>query len=188
MAELVKQGQSQAPGIYPRWARSGYAAPRRSSHCGTAKRIFALGARHGSGHPADFAGTGDRPSPLQPAGRGFLTGEIKSYEDIPEDDYRRNDPRYQGENFTKNLALVDVVKDIAQSQDAATGQVALAWLLAQGEDIVPIPGTKRLKYLEENAASVAVSLTAHDLARLDALATQTSGPRYNERGMGMVER
>ena len=89
--------------------------------------------------------------PYSPLGRGFLTGEIKSYEDIPEDDYRRNDPRYQGENFAKNMALVDVVKDIARSKDAAPGQIALAWLLAQGSDIVPIPGTKRLKYLEENA-------------------------------------
>ena len=126
--------------------------------------------------------------PYSPLGRGFLTGEIKSYEDIPEDDYRRNDPRYQGENFAKNMALVDVVKDIARSKNAAPGQIALAWLLAQGEDITPIPGTKRLKYLEENAASVAVALTADDLARLDALATQTAGPRYGERGMGMVER
>ena len=126
--------------------------------------------------------------PYSPLGRGFLTGEIKSYADIPEDDYRRNDPRYQGENFAKNMALVDVVKDIAHSKDAVPSQIALAWLLAQGKDIAPIPGTKRLKYLEENAAAAAVSLTAGDLARLDALATQTSGPRYGERGMGMVER
>ena len=126
--------------------------------------------------------------PYSPLGRGFLTGQIKSYEDIPEDDYRRNDPRYQGENFAKNMELVDVVKDIARSKDAAPGQIALAWLLAQGDDIAPIPGTKRLKYLEENAGAAAVSLTSDDLARLDALATQTAGPRYGERGMGMVER
>ncbi len=126
--------------------------------------------------------------PYSPLGRGFLTGEIKSYEDIPEADYRRSDPRYQGENFAKNMALVDVVKEIARSKDAAPSQIALAWLLAQGEDVAPIPGTKRLKYLEENAASVAVPLTPDDLARLDALATRTSGPRYGERMMGMVER
>ena len=126
--------------------------------------------------------------PYSPLGRGFLTGEIKSFEDIPEDDYRRNDPRYQGENFAKNMELVDVVQDIARSKDAAPGQIALAWLLAQGEDIVPIPGTKRLQYLEENAASAAISLTVDDLARLDALATRTAGPRYGERGMDMVER
>lgn len=126
--------------------------------------------------------------PYSPLGRGFLTGEIKSYEDIPEDDYRRNDPRYQGENFAKNMTLVDIVKDIARSKEAAPGQIALAWLLAQGADIAPIPGTKRLKYLEENAASVAVSLTPDDLARLNDLATRTSGPRYGERGLSMVER
>lgn len=126
--------------------------------------------------------------PFSPLGRGFLTGEIKSYDDIPEGDYRRNDPRYMGDNFAKNMALVDVVKEIAGAKDATPGQIALAWLLAQGEDIVPIPGTKRLKYLEENAAAAQVSLAAEDLARLDVLATQTSGPRYGEQGMKMVER
>ena len=126
--------------------------------------------------------------PFSPLGRGFLTGEIKSYDDIPEGDYRRNDPRYQGENFAKNLELVNVVKEIAQTKNAAPGQIALAWLLAQGTDIAPIPGTKRLKYLEENAQAVDVSLSHDDLAKLEALATQTSGPRYGENGMKMVER
>ncbi len=126
--------------------------------------------------------------PFSPLGRGFLTGEIKSYEDIPEGDYRRNDPRYQGENFGKNLALVDVVKEIAAAKNAAPGQVALAWLLEQGTDIVPIPGTKRLPYLEENAQAVDISLSHDDLAKLELLATQTSGPRYGENGMKMVER
>ncbi len=126
--------------------------------------------------------------PYSPLGRGFLTGEIKSFEDIPQDDYRRNDPRYQGENFSKNMVLVDVVKDIAQSHNAAPGQIALAWLLAQGPDVVPIPGTKRLKYLQENAASANITLSEDDLARLGDIATQTAGPRYGERMMGMVER
>ena len=126
--------------------------------------------------------------PFSPLGRGFLTGEIKTFEDIPEGDYRRNDPRYQGENFQKNLALVEVVKGIAQAKNAAPGQIALAWLLAQGPDIAPIPGTKRVKYLEENAQAADISLSPDDLDRLDALATQTSGPRYNERMMAMVER
>ena len=126
--------------------------------------------------------------PFSPLGRGFLTGEIKSYDDIPEGDYRRNDPRYMGENFAKNMEMVGVVKKIAGAKEATPGQIALAWLLAQGKDIAPIPGTKRLKYLEENAAAAAVSLTAEELARLDALATQTSGPRYSEQGMKMVER
>ena len=126
--------------------------------------------------------------PFSPLGRGFLTGEIKSYEDIPEGDYRRNDPRYMGENFAKNMTLVDVVKGIAEAKEATPGQVALAWLLAQGDDIVPIPGTKRLKYLEENAGSVSILLTEEDLSRLNALAVQTSGPRYGEAGMKMAER
>jgi len=126
--------------------------------------------------------------PFSPLGRGFLTGKIKSYEDIPEGDYRRNDPRYQGENFGKNLALVDVVKEIAAAKNAVPGQVALAWLLEQGTDIVPIPGTKRLPYLEENAQAVDISLSHDDLAKLELLATQTSGPRYGENGMKMVER
>ena len=126
--------------------------------------------------------------PFSPLGRGFLTGEIKSYEDIPEGDYRRSDPRYQGANFAKNMTLVDVVKDIARFKEAAPGQVALAWLLAQGEDIVPIPGTKRLKYLEENAAAAEICLTTEEIARLDDLANQTSGPRYGESSMSMVER
>ena len=115
--------------------------------------------------------------PFSPLGRGFLTGEIQSYDDIPEGDYRRNDPRYQGDNFGKNLALVQVVKEMAQSKNAAPGQIALAWLLAQGTDIAPIPGTKRLKYLEENAEAVNVTLSHDDLAKLEALAARTSGPR-----------
>lgn len=126
--------------------------------------------------------------PFSPLGRGFLTGQIKAFEDIPQDDYRRNDPRYQGENFGKNMALVKVVKEIAHAKDAVPGQIALAWLLAQGPDVVPIPGTKRIKYLEENAGAANITLSSNDLARLDALATQTSGPRYSERGMAMVER
>ena len=126
--------------------------------------------------------------PFSPLGRGFLTGDIKSYDDIPEGDYRRNDPRYMGDNFAKNLEVVEVVKEIAAAKDAAPGQIALAWLLAQGADIVPIPGTKRLKYLEENAAAADLALTADEIARLDTLATQTSGPRYGEQGMKMIER
>ncbi len=123
-----------------------------------------------------------------PLGRGFLTGQIQKFEDIPADDFRRSDPRYQGENFSKNLAMVDVVKEIAGAHNAAPGQIALAWVLAQGEDVVPIPGTKRISYLEENADAVNVSLSPEELARLGALATQTVGLRYGERMMAMVER
>ncbi len=126
--------------------------------------------------------------PFSPLGRGFLTGEIRSYDDIPEGDYRRNDPRYMGENFAKNLQMVDVVKEIASAKSAAPGQIALGWLLARGADIAPIPGTKRMKYLEENAAAADIALSPDEIARLDALGAQTSGPRYGESGLKMVER
>src|SRR5581483_2389778 len=100
--------------------------------------------------------------PYSPVGRGFLTGQIKRFEDLADDDYRRTDPGYQGENFQKNLQLVDVVKEIASRHNATPAQVALAWLLHQGEDLVPIPGTKRLKYLEENCAASNLKLQKED--------------------------
>jgi len=126
--------------------------------------------------------------PFSPLGRGFLTGEITRFEDLGEDDYRRSDPRYQGENFAKNMELVAQVKSIAAGHGATPGQVALAWLLAQGGDVVPIPGTKRIKYLEENAGAAGLTLTPAEAARLGELAAATAGPRYGERGMQMVER
>ncbi len=115
-----------------------------------------------------------------PLGRGFLTGQIKSFEDLPEDDYRRFSPRFQGENFDRNLDLVEKVQEIAREKGVAPGQLALAWLLHQGNDIVPIPGTKRRKYLEENAAATEVELTDADLARIDAAAPKgvAAGERY----------
>ena len=125
-----------------------------------------------------------------PLGRGFLTGQIRRFEDLPEDDFRRVSPRFQGENFKKNLGLVEKVKEIANEKDVRPGQLALAWLLHQGEDIVPIPGTKRRKYLEENAAAVEVALTEEDLRRIDEAAPKgvAVGERYNEAGMRTVNR
>ena len=125
-----------------------------------------------------------------PLGRGFLTGQILRFEDLPEDDFRRVSPRFQGENFEKNLGLVEKVKEIANEKDVTPGQLALAWLLHQGEDIVPIPGTKRRKYLEENAAAVEVTLTEEDLRRIDEAAPKgvAAGERYNEAGMRTVNR
>ena len=125
-----------------------------------------------------------------PLGRGFLTGQIRRFEDLPEDDFRRVSPRFQGENFKKNLGLVEKVKEIANEKDVTPGQLALAWLLHQGEDIVPIPGTKRRKYLEENAAAVEVALTEEDLRRIDEVAPKgvAAGERYNEAGMRTVNR
>jgi aryl-alcohol dehydrogenase-like predicted oxidoreductase len=128
--------------------------------------------------------------PYSPLGRGFLTGRITSPEDFEEDDFRRNAPRFQGENFQKNLDLVDRVREIAQEKDVTAGQLALAWLLYQGEDVVPIPGTKRREYLEENAAAANVELTGEDLRRIEEVAPAgaAAGERYDEAGMGSVNR
>src|SRR5690242_16129686 len=117
-----------------------------------------------------------------PLGRGFLTGQIKRPEDIQDGDWRRNHPRFQGENFQKNLDLVGRVEALAREKACTPGQLALAWLLAQGDDIVPIPGTKRVSRLEENAAAVDVELTEDDLARIDAAAPRGAGVglRYPE--------
>ncbi|QTM99078.1 aldo/keto reductase [Sediminibacillus dalangtanensis] len=118
--------------------------------------------------------------PYSPLGRGFLTGQIKRFEDLAEDDYRRFSPRFQGENFQKNLDLVTDIETIAQEKGCKPAQLALAWLLAQGDDIVPIPGTKRIKYLEENVGALDVTLTKEDLARIDKVSPQhvAAGDRY----------
>ncbi len=123
--------------------------------------------------------------PYSPLGRGFLTGRFKSENDLAEDDFRRSSPRFSGENFAKNRDLVAVVEAIASAHGARPGQVALAWVLAQGRDIVPIPGTKRLKYLEENAAAIELTLSPADLDRLDAAFRPDAvhGTRYAEAGM-----
>lgn len=115
-----------------------------------------------------------------PLGRGFLSGAIARPEDLAADDYRRNNPRFQGENFNKNLQLVQKVKEIADEKQVTPSQLALAWLLAQGEDIVPIPGTKRRTYLEENIAATEIVLTPDDLSRIEAVAPKgiTAGDRY----------
>ncbi|CAN7449831.1 aldo/keto reductase [Mesorhizobium sp. LjRoot246] len=132
--------------------------------------------------------------PFSPLGRGFLTGEVKRAEDYPDGDYRRNDPRYQGENYDANVEAAAKVRDVAAARGVKPGQIALAWLLAKGNgfgvDIVPIPGTKRIRYLEENVAAAAIKLDAAEMAALDeALAPgKISGPRYTERGMAMVDR
>ncbi len=115
-----------------------------------------------------------------PLGRGFLSGKYKRPEDLPEDDFRRHHPRFQGENFEQNLKLVGRIEQIAAEKSVAAGQLALAWVLAQGEDIVPIPGTKHRSYLEENIAAAGIDLSAEDLSRIDAAmpAGATAGDRY----------
>jgi aryl-alcohol dehydrogenase-like predicted oxidoreductase len=123
-----------------------------------------------------------------PLGRGFLAGQFKKFEDLAADDYRRFSPRFQGENFQKNLDLVKRVQEIAREKKCQPSQLALAWVLAQGDDIVPIPGTKRRKYLEENAAAVDVKLTSDDLFRLNAVfpSGAASGSRYPEHMMNLI--
>lgn len=128
--------------------------------------------------------------PFSPLGRGFLAGTAQRAEDYPDDDFRRGDPRYQGANFDANMRAAESVREVAAETGATPAQVALAWLLHQGSDIVPIPGTKRRRYLEENVGAVALALSDAALTRLDAaLAPEVvAGPRYNERQMGFVDR
>jgi aryl-alcohol dehydrogenase-like predicted oxidoreductase len=123
-----------------------------------------------------------------PLGRGFLTGEIKSVQDLDENDFRRGDPRFQGENFASNLALVERVTHLADQKGATPGQIALAWLLHKGNDIVPIPGTKRLKYLEENIAATQIALSEQEVAQLETTVGQSAGERYNEAGLRFISR
>jgi aryl-alcohol dehydrogenase-like predicted oxidoreductase len=126
--------------------------------------------------------------PYSPLGRGFLTGAIARPEDLKDDDYRRNNPRFQGENFTRNLRLADDVKALAAKKGILPSQLALAWVMAQGEDIAPIPGTKRRKYLEENVGAVDVTFSIEELAVINALfpPDTAAGPRYPEAMMKMV--
>ena len=123
-----------------------------------------------------------------PLGRGFLTGQVKRFEDFAEDDFRRGSPRFQGENFQKNLDLVKKVEEIAREKRCTPSQLALAWVLAQGEDIVPIPGTKHRKYLEENVGALEVQLTREDKRRLEEALPRgaAAGDRYPEAGMHLV--
>jgi aryl-alcohol dehydrogenase-like predicted oxidoreductase len=125
-----------------------------------------------------------------PLGRGFLTGQFRSPEDFPEGDFRKNHPRFQGENFEKNIQLVREVEEMAEEKGCTTAQLALAWVLAQGEDIVPIPGTKHVKYLDQNIDALKVQLSDEDLKRLDDILPPgaAAGERYHARGMETVNR
>jgi aryl-alcohol dehydrogenase-like predicted oxidoreductase len=128
--------------------------------------------------------------PFSPLGRGFLTGVAKRAEEYPEGDYRRNELRFAGENYDQNMRLVDAVKAIAGQKGATSGQIALAWLLVQGPDIVPIPGTKRRKYLEENIKAVDIRLSPSDIAAIDRAAPVgiAAGPRYGAGSMATIDR
>jgi aryl-alcohol dehydrogenase-like predicted oxidoreductase len=128
--------------------------------------------------------------PIAPLGRGFLAGNVQRAEEYPEGDYRRNDPRFQGANFDANIRTASVVHEMAAAHHAAPAAVALAWLLAKGEDMVPIPGTKRRTYLEEDLAAAELTLSAAEIKRLDeALAPEAiAGPRYTERQARLIDR
>jgi len=123
-----------------------------------------------------------------PLGRGFLTGRFRTIDDLPPDDYRRNSPRFQGDNFQRNLDLVERVGEVAKRKKCTPSQLAIAWVLAQGDDIVPIPGTKQRRYLEENLRALDVELTPADLEEIDEVAPKgaAAGDRYNAAGMGTV--
>ncbi len=180
MAELVQQGKVQYLGMSE-------AAPDTIRRAHAVHPITALQTEYSlwSRDPEDDVLPTVRELGIgfvaySPLGRGFLSGNFTRIEDFAEDDYRRFSPRFQGENFAKNLQLVDQVKQIANEKNVTPSQLALAWLLAQGEDIVPIPGTKRRTYLEENVAATSVKLTLEDLSRIDTVAPkgEAVGDRY----------
>ena len=186
MAELVKQGKVRFLGL----SEASSESLRRASkvHAITALQSeYSLWTRDPEEGPLQTArDLGVGFVPYSPLGRGFLTGQIRNPNDFSDDDFRKGNPRFQGENFQKNLELVSVVEQIAREKSATASQVALAWVLAQGEDIVPIPGTKHVRYLEENVGALNVSLTRNDLERLNGLTA--AGERYAPQGMEMVNR
>ena len=190
MAELVQQGKVRYLGLSE-------AAPSTIRRAQAIHPISALQTEYSlwSRDPEDeilptLRELGIGFVPYSPLGRGFLTGAIASTDDFAPDDFRRRSPRFQGENFAKNLELVEQVKAIADEKGITAGQLALSWLLAQGDDIVPIPGTKRRKYLEENIGAATVTLTAEDIHRINAVAPQgiAAGERYPVQSMSALNR
>jgi aryl-alcohol dehydrogenase-like predicted oxidoreductase len=181
MAELVEAGKVRYLGMSeaaPETLRRGHATHRITA----LQTEYSLWTRDAedNGVLETCADLGIGFVAYSPLGRGFLTGQITSIDDLEEGDFRRHNPRFQGDNFHKNLDLVEKVREIAREKRCTPGQLALAWLLAQGEGIVPIPGTKRIRYLEENLEAVAIELTHDDLARIDAVAPRgaAAGDRY----------
>ena len=190
MAELVRQGKVRYLGLSE-------AAPQTIRRAHAVHPITALQTEYSlwSRDPEDeilgvVRELGIGFVPYSPLGRGFLTGQIKSIDDLAPDDFRRDAPRFQGENFQKNLDLVREIEQIAQEKGCTPAQLALAWVLAQGDDIVPIPGTKRRRYLEQNVGALDVRLTKDDLDRIDRIMPPgaAAGTRYAAAGMQTVGR
>ncbi len=188
MAKLVKQGKVRYLGLSE-------AAPATIRRAQAVHPISALQSEYSlwNRYPEDkilptIRELGIGFVPYSPLGRGFLSGQLKSPDDFLEDDYRRNSPRFVGENFYKNLEVVERVKQIAQAKEVTASQLAIAWLLAQGNDIVPIPGTKQRRYLEENVAATEISLTSEELEQIEVVAPQEVfvGDRYYD--MSQVNR
>jgi len=191
MARLVEQGKVRFLGLSE--ASAGTIRRAHAVHPITAVQTeYSLWSRdpEDNGVLATVRELGIGFVPYSPLGRGFLTGAIRSPADFDADDYRRQSPRFQGENFDRNLALVDTVTAMAATQGVTPGQLALAWVLAQGEDLVPIPGTKRLAYLEENLGALQVQLGADELTRIDAIfpAHAAAGARYAPAAMATLNR
>jgi aryl-alcohol dehydrogenase-like predicted oxidoreductase len=189
MAELVKQGKIQHIGLSE-------AGPETLKRAAKVHPITALQSEYSlwTRDPEDRVLPTCRELGIglvaySPLGRGFLTGQITKYEDFAPDDYRRNSPRFQGENLQKNLDLVKKVEEIAREKKCTASQLALAWVLAQGDDIVPIPGTKRVKYLEDNLGAVDVDLSTDDLAQIERVMPKgaVAGQRYNETMMQLID-
>ncbi|WP_437774295.1 aldo/keto reductase [Sorangium sp. So ce1097] len=190
MADLVKAGKVRAIGL----SEAGPATLRRAHAVhplASVQTEYSLWTRDPEDGVLDVCrelGIGFLA--YSPLGRGFLTGQIKRFEDLAPDDYRRISPRFQGDNFQRNLDLVAKVEDIAREKGVTASQLALAWVLAQGDHIVPIPGTKRRSYLEENVAAASIALTEAELRRLDEVMPKgaAAGLRYPEPGMTLVNR
>jgi aryl-alcohol dehydrogenase-like predicted oxidoreductase len=190
MADLVKEGKVRHLGLSE-------AGPETLARASKVHPVTALQSEYslGSRDPEDGALAACRRLGIgfvaySPLGRGFLTGQIQRYEDLAADDYRRQSPRFQGDNFQRNLDLVARIQQIAKEKRCTPAQLALAWVLAQGKDIVPIPGTKRVKYLEENVGALNVELTPEDLRRIDEAAPKgvAAGTRYPAAMMGSIAR
>jgi aryl-alcohol dehydrogenase-like predicted oxidoreductase len=190
MAELVRQGKVRHLGL----SEAGPQTVRRAHavHPITALQTeYSLWSRDPEGEILDTVRElGIGFVPYSPLGRGFLTGQIRSIDDLEPDDFRRNAPRFQGENFQKNLDLVREIESMAREKGCTPAQLALAWVLAQGDDIVPIPGTKRRRYLEENVGALDVPLTREDLERIDRVIPPgaAAGTRYAAQAMQALGR